>query len=318
MHHPTRRQFIGQTSLALFAAALPLFGHAASAPVATAGATAFRARRPLGMSLYGMKTLPVPEALSQCARIGYRNVELCIDPGFPAAPARMDAAARRALRAQAGSLGLGFSGMMLNLNLAAAENHAANLEAIKAAAELAHDLAPGAPPPIETVFRGKPAQWEALKEGMVARLIDWADAAKAGAIRFVVKAHVSMVVNTPERLLWLLGRVNRPEIRVAYDYSHFELQGIPMEESWAALRPYTEFVHVKDTAGDAKKFRMLLPGEGRTDYVALFRLLQASGYSGPVVVEVSTQIFSRPGYDPVQAAESSYAALSRALAQAGA
>jgi inosose dehydratase len=150
---------------------------------------------------------------------------------------------------------------------------------------------------------------------MVQRLGDWADAAKAGGVRFVVKAHVTMAVNTPERLLWLLHEVNRPEIRVAFDYSHFEVQGIPLEDSWAQLRPYVDFVHVKDTAGDAKKPIFLLPGEGRTDYEAYFKMLERTGYTGPVVVEVSTQIFSRPGYDPVKAAESSYAALAQALRQ---
>lgn len=300
----TRRQFLQQSSAVLFLAAIPRVCHGAeqSAP------------SPLGMGLYGMKTLPVMEALRQCARIGYRNVELCIDPEFPGAPAKMDAVARRALRAQAASLGLGFSGMMLNLNLALAENHAGNLEAIKTAAGFAHDLVPTAPPPIETVFRGKPAEWDALKAGMVQRLGEWADAARAGGVRFVVKAHVSMVVNSPARLLWLLQQVNRPEIRVAFDYSHFEVQGIPLEESWSALRSYVDFVHVKDTAGDPKKPIFLLPGEGHTDYVSYSKLLRRTGYAGPVVVEVSTQIFSRPGYDPVKAAEASYAALAPAWA----
>jgi sugar phosphate isomerase/epimerase len=58
---------------------------------------------------------------------------------------------------------------------------------------------------------------------------------------------------------------------------------------------------------------MLLPGAGRTDYVALFRLFRSTGYRGPIVVEVSTQIFSKPGYDPVVAAGKSFAALSRAM-----
>ncbi len=265
------------------------------------------------MGLYGMKTLSVTDALNHCARIGYRNVELCIDPEFPGAPAKMDAAARKALRAQADSLGLTFSGMMLNLNLALPEDHAGNLEAIKTAAGLANDLAPRSPPPLQTVFRGKPVEWETVKTGMVQRLGEWAEAGKAGGVRFVCKANVTMAVNSPQRLLWLLRQVNRPEIRVAYDYSHFEVQGVSLEESWAALRSYVDFVLVNDAAGDATKPIFLLPGEGHRDYVSYFKMLQRSGYHGPVVVEVSAQISSRPGYDPVKAAETSYAALARAL-----
>lgn len=304
----TRRQFVGRAAaFVLLSSSLPRAARAAAAP----------ARNPLGMSLYGMKTLPVPEALAHCARIGFSNVELCIDPEFPASPGKLDAAARKALRAQAASLGLTFSGMMLNLDLAQPQLHAGNLEAIKAAAALAHDLAPDAPPPIETVFRGKPAQWDTTKQDLVQRLGEWATTGKAAGIRFVVKAHVTMVVNSPERLLWLLREVNRPDvIRVAFDYSHFEVQNLPLEECWAKLKSYVDFVHVKDTAGDAKKPVFLLPGEGRTDYAKYFRMLNASGYRGPIVVEVSTQIFSRPGYDPVKATESSYAALAKAWQQA--
>jgi sugar phosphate isomerase/epimerase len=268
----------------------------------------------LGISLYGMKTVPLAEAVATCARIGYRNVELCLDAGYPSEPAKFSPAARRALRQQVESVGLTISGLMLNLNLVDPALHVGNLAAIKTAAQLAHDVQPKAPPPIETVTRGKPAEWESLKAGMAQRLRDWGDAAAASRVRMVVKAHYNMAVSNPDHLLWLLKEANNPSLAVAYDYSHFELREISMEESWRKLGPKTEFVHVKDTAGDAQKAKMLLPGDGRTDYRALFRLLRSAGYRGPVVVEVSSMIFNQPGYDPVVAAEKSYVALTKALA----
>ncbi|WP_397384422.1 sugar phosphate isomerase/epimerase family protein, partial [Prosthecobacter sp.] len=131
-----------------------------------------------------------------------------------------------------------------------------------------------------------------------------------------IKAHVGSAVNSPERLLWLLEQVKSPAIQVTYDYSHFELQGIDMEESMKLLLPRTKFIHVKDAAGDAAKFQFLLPGEGKTDYVKYFTALKQHGYQGPVVVEVSGQIFSKPGYEPVAAAKKCYAVLAGALAKA--
>ena len=193
---------------------------------------------------------------------------------------------------------------------------AVNLPSRPCTLELAHDVAPQTPPPIETVARGKPTEWDALKEGMVDRLRPWGDAAAAGRVKIVLKAHFNNAVSTPEQLVWLLQQANRPSLRAAYDYSHFELREIPLQQSWQTLAPYVEFVHVKDTAGNAQKAQMLLPGEGRTDYVALFRLLRSTGYRGPVVVEVSSQIFSKPDYDPVAAAEKSFHALSRAMSLA--
>ena len=284
-------------------------------PRALRGATA-KPDFSLGMSLYGMKTLPLAEAVATCARIGYRNIELCLDPGFHAEPAKFSPEARQALRRQLESLGLTISGLMLNLNLADPALQPRNLAAIKSAAELAREVSPQAPAPIETISRGRPAEWDALKEGMADRLRQWGETAATERIKIVLKAHFNGAVSTPEQLAWIIQQVNQPAIRAAYDYSHFELREIPMAKSWETLARYTEFVHVKDTAGNAQKAQMLLPGEGRTDYVALFRLMRSTGYRGPVVVEVSTQIFSQPGYDPVAAAEKSFTALSRAMAAA--
>jgi sugar phosphate isomerase/epimerase len=95
---------------------------------------------------------------------------------------------------------------------------------------------------------------------------------------------------------------------------HFELREISREKSGRKLAAKTEFVHVKDPAADAQKAKMLLPGEGRTDYRALVPLLRSTSYRGPVVVEVSSMIFNQFEYDPVVAAEKSYAALAKALA----
>ena len=266
----------------------------------------------LGFSLYGMKTLPLDEALCTCAEIGYKHVEFALNPGWPTEPKLLDAAARKALRERLASLKLGVSGLMLNMSLVVNDDaHAKNLAALKDAAQLAHDLElPN--PLVETVLGGKPAEWDAIKDSMAARLRDWAEAASTAKITLAVKAHVGSAVNSPERLLWLLEKAPSPALCVAYDFSHFEVQGLALAATLEPLLPRTKFIHVKDTQGDAKKFQFLLPGEGRTDYAAYFKLLRERGYRGPVVVEVSGQVFSKPGYDPIAAAKKCYAALAKA------
>jgi sugar phosphate isomerase/epimerase len=194
--------------------------------------------------------------------------------------------------------------------------HAQALELIATAGQLSHELVPQLPPMLETVVGGSPGKWDQQKAGMVDALRDWAAAAVQAKIVIAIKAHVSSAVNSPERLLWLLDEVRSPAIQVAYDYSHFELQGIGMEESLKLLLPRTKFIHVKDSTGDAAMFQFLLPGEGRTDYVHFFSLLRQHGYTGPVCVEVSGQIFNKPGYDPIAAARQCYATLSTALKKA--
>jgi sugar phosphate isomerase/epimerase len=121
-------------------------------------------------------------------------------------------------------------------------------------------------------------------------------------------------VKSPDRLLWIIKQAASPAIVVAYDHSHFELAGVSMDESWRLLAPYSRFVHVKEAVREAGAVKFLLPGEAKTDYVKYFNLLQGAGYAGPVVVEVSSQLFSKNTYDPIQAAEKSYAALAGPLA----
>jgi len=69
--------------------------------------------------------------------------------------------------------------------------------------------------------------------------------------------------------------------------------------------------------GELGKFQFVLPGEGKIDYADYFRRLKAANWSGSVCVEVSGQVFSKPGYDPVAAAKKSFTALAPAFRAAG-
>lgn len=268
----------------------------------------------LGFSLYGMKTLPLGVALKTCAEIGYSHVELALNAGYPTEPKVFGTEARKAAASQLDALKLSLPCLMINISLTADDKaHAEALKLIATAGQMAHEMYPAAPPLLETVLGGKPATWEQQKAGMLERLHDWAAAAEKAKVEIAVKAHVGSAVNSPERLLWLLDRVKSPSIVAAYDFSHFELQGIDMEASMAALLPRTKFIHVKDSVGEVGKFQFLLPGEGRTDYIKYFALLRKFKYTGPVCVEVSGQVFNKPGYDPIAAAKSSYAALAQAM-----
>ena len=78
--------------------------------------------------------------------------------------------------------------------------------------------------------------------------------------------------------------------------------------------PRTVFVHIKDTIGTAPNHRFVLPGDGPVDFKPYVRNLVELGYRGPVVVEVSVDVFGQPGYDPVKAAEHVWQKVSPAFA----
>jgi sugar phosphate isomerase/epimerase len=300
--------------------------HSLACTVGLAGSLAFSSSAPaadgspigLGFSLYGMKSLPLAKAIETCREIGYDCVELPLMPGWPADPEKLGISARKELQSTLEKSGLRLSALMENLPLLGDDNmHAANLQRLKLAADLAHQLVPDKPPLIETVLGGKPAEWDAAKEKMAARLKDWAKVAEENKVVIAIKAHVGNALHAPADAVWLLKQVDSKFVRLAYDYSHFGLQKISLESSLDTLLPHTVFIHVKDAKGDAAKFQFLLPAEKENRYADYFKLLAKKKYRGDVVVEVSGQIHSRPDYDPVAAARKCYEPLAAAMRETG-
>lgn len=308
MSHTNRRRFLKQ----LTAGAVLSTGLEGTAFSETQAAI------PFGFSLYGMKSLKTADALRACAEIGYDTVELVLLPGWPTEPKLLSNADRHALRKRIADLGLSVGALMENLKLLAERPiHQANLDRLKAAAELGHALSPDSPPVIETILGGRPGEWEDVKGPMAERLESWAEMAEASRTVLAVKPHVSGALHTPEGARWLVEQIDSPWLKLAYDYSHFELRGLPMAETMSAMIPESVFIHVKDSEGTPGNVTFLLPGDGRIDYVEYLTLVQAVGYKGPIVVEVSGQIHGKAGYDPVAAARHAYANLAPAFKKAG-
>src|SRR5262249_17534736 len=142
----------------------------------------------------------------------------------------------------------------------------------------------------------------------------WAKIGEKGKTVIAIKAHVGNALHTPEDALWLIRLVKSPWLRLAYDHSHFALQGMKLADTAKAMLPESVVVHVKDEQGTAAKFEVLLPGSGTTGYREYVGLLRASRYKGGVGVEVSGQIFNKRGYDPGAAAKACYTKLKPAFA----
>jgi len=272
----------------------------------------------LGFSLYGMKSLAIEEALEKCAEIGYDCVELPVQVGWPGDSIKLSLNQRKLISNQLEATGLRLSCLMENLHAVVDDTrHKSNLERMKLAGELGHQLSPEKPPVVETILGGRPAQWDEIKLQIVDRLRDWAKVAEEVKTVVAIKAHVGGAMHRPEHPVWVAEQVNSPCIKCAYDYSHFELRDINMAESVKALVPNSVFIHVKDSRGDAKRVQFLLPGEGDIDYVKLLRLIKENGYTGDVIVEVSGQIHGKTGYDPIAAARKSYDNLAPTFNAAG-
>jgi sugar phosphate isomerase/epimerase len=87
-----------------------------------------------------------------------------------------------------------------------------------------------------------------------------------------------------------------------------------MRKTMEQIVPRAVFVHIKDVIGTAPNHRFVLPGDGPVDFRPYVRNLVDLGYRGPVMVEVSVDVFDQPDYDPVQAAEHVWQKVSPAFA----
>lgn len=263
---------------------------------------------------YGMQTTTVDSALATIREIGYDGAELCCMPDWPSEPKKLDAVARRRIR----DSGIPIPSLIEAFNLLAPDAVLAGTpDRIRAAAALAHDLAPDHPPLLQTVLGGKPGEFEKVRDTMATRLSEWARVAAENHIRLAVKAHAMNACDTPARLLWLIDKVNNPALTAIYDYGHFQLAGLSIEETMDAMLQRSAFITVKDSKRVDGKPQFLLPGDGSVDYTRYFTKVKNMGWKGWVLVEVTRQLQTQPGYDPVEAARRSYAHLAPILKNLG-
>ena len=157
-------------------------------------------------------------------------------------------------------------------------------------------------PLIETVVGAKPEDWPAIRPQFLQRLKPWANLAEKYRIDVAIKAHIGSALHLPEDAAGLCLEVGSKRIKINYDYSHFQLQRLALEQTLKAALPHIGMVHIKDWTGTPEKFRFALPGEGLIDYTKYAALLHKLNYQGPIVVEVSTHVLQAPNYNPESAA----------------
>src|SRR5918997_974046 len=150
---------------------------------------------------------------------------------------------------------------------------------------------------------GRPGTWLERRQAMADELAIWASKLDELDVTFCIKPHSKQTMGRPEELLWMLDRVNHPRMKGVYDYGHFMAFGLGLEETIRQVAPRAGFVHIKDAVGKAPDHRFVLPGDGGVDHARLLKTMGEVGYRGPIVVEVSTDVFSQPGYDPVTTAQ---------------
>ena len=274
----------------------------------------------LGFSTWGMPKVPVDDALAHLAALGFDGVEITVLPGYTTELSTLDATERRRIAALLAQYELDLPAIAGHTNLLAADRdeHARNMARLKATVDLAVDWAIGAHPPcIDTTPGGTPADWDRAKALLIERTRELVEYARARDVIIAMEPHVGAAIETPEQVIEFLQLVDSPNLKINFDISHFNIRGIPIEESVGALAAHAAHTHVKDERGLIPDYEFLIPGEGDFDYVRYLHAMQAQAYDGYITAEISTMVQRRPEYDALDAATQTYRVLAAAFADAG-
>jgi sugar phosphate isomerase/epimerase len=270
----------------------------------------------LSFSTWGMRATPIDDAVRHCAALGYDGLELTIIPGWPTDAATTSEAERRRIRQLYDDAGIELCGISGNVSLLNddprldLEQEETFRRCLDFAAEIQH---PAETLIVTTVSGGKSGEWEDEKHRFVEIVGRLSEYAHEHGVMVGIEPHVAHALRTPGDARWLVEQIDSPGMTVHFDISHFNVQGIPMEESVAALTPISLHTHVKDERGIYPRHEFLVPGEGEMDYPRYLQLMADAGYDGHIVVEISVMVQSRPGYDALAAATQSYDVLARAF-----
>lgn len=274
----------------------------------------------LSYSTWGMKKTPIDDAVRHCAALGFDGLELTVIPGWPTEAALLDRTERKRIRALYDDSGLELCGMSGNVALLLDDPAEADANEMRFRTYLdfaAEMQQPGERLIVTTTAGGISDDWEPRKHEIVERVGRLADYAGQTGVMIGIEPHVSTALHLPADAVWLIEQIDSPGLTVHFDISHFNVQGIPMEESVALLTPVSRHTHVKDERGIAPDHQFLIPGEGDMDYPRYLELMRDAGYTGHIVVEISLMVQQRLDYDALAAATQTWDIVSRAFDTAG-
>jgi sugar phosphate isomerase/epimerase len=277
----------------------------------------------LSGSNYGMPAVPIEPALAFHAELGLGAIEISVLPGYATALEGWTADERRRVVRLLRDHRLEVSGVadfqsLVDPDQAAAESVLAHH---RGAIDLAADLAWGSAPPILAFMSGgRVDEWPATRARLIDRIGALAEHARARGVTLALKAHASGAVSRPHHLVDLVEQIGSPAFRLCFDMSHFEVQGLSIDQAMRPLLALAAHVEVKASIGRAPDQRYMIPGEPGTqsDFPAQLRAMAELGYRGYLVPEMSVHVYRRPDYDPYAALRLACATLAALIPTGGA
>ncbi|WP_225753301.1 sugar phosphate isomerase/epimerase [Actinotalea sp. Marseille-Q4924] len=120
---------------------------------------------------------------------------------------------------------------------------------------------------------------DAVRDEVVRRMAALADRARERDVVLLHENEKAIFGDVPERVLDLVTAVDSPALRLAWDPANFVQVGVdPFPEAYAMLRPYVDYIQIKDALHGSGK--VVVAGEGDGRIPATVRALREDGYDG--------------------------------------
>ncbi|HEX6709199.1 MAG TPA: sugar phosphate isomerase/epimerase family protein [Rubrobacter sp.] len=121
---------------------------------------------------------------------------------------------------------------------------------------------------------------EGYRDEVLGRMGTLANMAEDSGITLLHENEKEIYGDVPNRCVDILASVDSPSLRAAWDAANFVQCGVsrPYTEGYEMLRPYVEYVHVKDALADSG--RVVPAGEGDGEIPETLSALRASGFDG--------------------------------------
>ena len=159
-------------------------------------------------------------------------------------------------------------------------------------------------------FRGEDVSVESTRDAVMTRMRLLADEAEKAGVVLLHENEKDIYGDTPERVLDLVESVGSSALRLAWDNANFVQVGAqPFTDGYAMLRPYLDYLQVKDAVaatgevvpagqgdGELRETLTALRDDGYTGFASLEPHLAAQhalgGFSGPAAFGQAARAFA--------------------------
>jgi len=135
---------------------------------------------------------------------------------------------------------------------------------------------------------------QAVRDTVLARMAGFAEEARRADVVLVHENEKEIYGDTPDRVLDIVESVGSAYLRVAWDTANFVQVGVrPHTDGYAKLRPYLEYLQVKDAVAGSGE--VVVAGAGDGELHETLTALRDDGYTGFASLEPHLAIQERLG-----------------------